>query len=186
MNDEQRRAAAHHRQELYKCHKNATYFIDSYCQIYDASAGAWLPFRLWPAQMDALEHIVAQRLCVILKARQLGLTWLSLGFVLWLMLFRPAATILLFSRRDEEAVDLLRNRLRGLYDRLPEWLKVRAFPVNNEHEWEFSNGSRALALPTSAGDSYSATLAVVDEADLVPDLDRLLRAVKPTIDAGGR
>src|SRR5262249_5174545 len=41
------------------------------------------------------------------------------------------------------------------------------------------------AFPTTAGDSYTATLAIVDEADLVPDLDRLLRAVKPTIDGGG-
>jgi len=43
-----------------------------------------------------------------------------------------------------------------------------------------------LAFPTTAGDSYTATLAVVDEADLCPDLDRLMRAVKPTIDGGGR
>src|SRR5262249_56574661 len=47
-------------------------------------------------------------------------------------------------------------------------------------------GSRALPFPTTAGESYTATLAIVDEADLVPDLDRLLRAVKPTIDAAGR
>src|SRR5262249_31323418 len=37
-----------------------------------------------------------------------------------------------------------------------------------------------------AGDSYTAALAIVDEADLVPDLDGLLRAVKPTVDANGR
>jgi hypothetical protein len=29
-------------------------------------------------------------------------------------------------------------------------------------------------------------LAIVEEADLCPDLDRLMRAVKPTIDGGGR
>jgi hypothetical protein len=102
------------------------------------------------------------------------------------MLFRPKATVLLFSRRDDEAVDLLRTRLRGMYDRVPPWLKVRSFPVDNDHELEFSNGSRVLAFPTTAGDSYTATLAIVDEADLVPDLDRLMRAVKPTIDGGGR
>jgi hypothetical protein len=73
-----------------------------------------------------------------------------------------------------------------MYDRLPDWLKVRGFGVDNDHEWELSNGSRVLAFPTTAGDSYTATLAIVDEADLVPDLDRLMRAVKPTIDAGGR
>src|SRR5207302_534809 len=46
--------------------------------------------------------------------------------------------------------------------------------------------SRALAFPTTAGDSYTATLVVVDEADLCPDLDKQMRAVKPAIDAGGR
>src|SRR5262249_9200337 len=109
-----------------------------------------------------------------------------LAFALWLLLFYPVATILLFSRRDSEAVDLLKTRLRGMYDHLPEWLKVRSFKVDNDHEWELSTGSRVLAFPTTAGDSYTATLAVVDEADLVPDLDALMRAVKPTVDAGGR
>ena len=128
----------------------------------------------------------ANRLVVALKARQLGLTWLVLAFALWLMLFYPIATVLLFSRRDEEATDLLAIRLRGMYDRLPAWLKVRGITADNDHEWMLTNGSRALAFPTTAGDSYTATLAVVDEADLCPDLDRLMRAVKPTIDAGGR
>jgi hypothetical protein len=73
-----------------------------------------------------------------------------------------------------------------MYDRLPLWLKVQSFPVDNDHEWQLSNGSRVLAFPTTAGDSYTASLAIVDEADLVPDLDRLMRAVKPTIDGGGR
>jgi hypothetical protein len=114
------------------------------------------------------------------------LTWLCLGLVLWLVLFHPACTALLFSRRDDEATDLLATRLRGMYDRLPGWLKVRSFGVDNGHEWALSNGSRVLAFPTTAGDSYTATIAVVDEADLVPDLDRLLGAVKPTVDNGGK
>src|SRR5262249_18743958 len=104
--------AQSYRKEIYKCRKSATYFIDSYCQIYDALACAWQPFRLWPAQHQALQTIAAQRLTVILKARQLGLTWLVLGLVLWRMLLHPAATVLLFSRRDEEATDLLKVRLR--------------------------------------------------------------------------
>src|SRR5262249_4894639 len=95
------------------------------------------------------------------------------------------ATVLLFSRRDEEAADLLAVRLRGLYDHLPAFLQVCGFTTDNDHEWALANGSRALAFPTTAGDSYTATLAVVDEADLCPDLDQLMRAVKPPIDGGG-
>jgi hypothetical protein len=109
-----------------------------------------------------------------------------LAFSLWLLLFYPIATVLLFSRRDDEAVDLLTVRLRGMYERLPAWLQASRVLTANDHEWALASGSRALAFPTTAGDSYTATLAVVDEADLCPDLDRLMRAVKPTIDGGGR
>src|SRR4029077_13121096 len=101
---------------------------------------------------------------------------------LWLMLFHPIATVLLFSRRDEEAADLLGVRLRGLCGHLPAFLQVRGFTTDNDHEWALASGSRALAFPTTAGDSYTATLAVVDEADLVSDLDRLLGALQPNID----
>ena len=85
-----------------------------------------------------------------------------LGLALWLMLFYSAATVLFLSRRDEE--DLLQVRLRGLYDRLADWLKVQSFVTDNDH---VSNGSRAPAGPR---DSQTATLIIVDEADLVPDL----------------
>src|ERR1700722_12228946 len=117
------------------------------------------------------------RLVVVLKARQLGLTWLVLAFALWLMLFHPIATVLLFSRRDDEAADLLAVRLHGMYDRLPAWLQAEGITADNAHEWALSSGSRALAFPTTAGDGYTATLAVVEGADLCPDLDRLMRAV---------
>jgi hypothetical protein len=182
--EEQRR----YLKEVLKCRKSFAYFCDSYCQILSdgGRGGDWVPFRLWPPQRRVAGLLQANRLVVVLKARQLGLTWLVLAFALWLMLFHPIATVLLFSRRDDEATDLLAVRLRGLYDRLPSFLKARGFTADNDHEWGLASGSRALAFPTTAGDSYTASLAVVDEADLCPDLDRLMRAVKPTIDGGGR
>ena len=172
--------------EILKCRKSPAYFLDTYVKIFDAPTRDWVPFRLWNAQVDTLQEIDANRLICILKARQLGLTWLVLGYALSQALFRPAATILLFSRRDDEAVDMLKTRLRGMYNHLPDWLKVNYFLVDNDHEWHLSNGSRFLALPTTGGDSYTASLAIVDEADLVPDLEHLMGAVKPTIDGGGR
>lgn len=173
--------------EVAKCVRSPLYFIDTYCQIYDALEGDWVAFRLWPEQKRTLRMIFTNLLVVVLKARQLGLTWLVLAFALWLMLFRPAATVLLFSKRDDEAVHLLDDRLKGMYKRLPEFLRHGLAVVEDSaHEWQLSNGSVARAFPTTAGDTYTATLAIVDEADLVPDLNRLMRAVKPTIDNGGR
>jgi hypothetical protein len=85
--------------EIRKSRKSVIYFLDTYVQIYDATAGGWVPFRLWPAQIDTLRDIADNRLTIVLKARQLGLSWLVLSYALWLMLFHPAATVLLFSRR---------------------------------------------------------------------------------------
>lgn len=171
--------------EWLACSESVIYFLQHYGFIYDATEGSWIRFHLWRAQAQTLRVIFTNLLVVILKARQLGLTWLCLGFALWLMLFRPAATVLLFSRRDDEAVYLV-ERLKGMYIRLPEWMQARAIMADNDHEFRLSNGSVALGFPTTAGDSYTATFAFVDEADLVPDLNRLMRAVKPTIDGGGR
>ncbi len=173
--------------EWLACAENPGYFMHNYCHIYDATARTWVPFRLWRAQRETLRDIVMHHLVVILKARQLGLSWLVIGFALWLMLFYPAATISVFSRRQEEAVYLLGNeRLRGMYERLPDWLKARSVTADKDTRWQLSNGSIARAFPTNAGDSYTVTLAIVDEADLAPDLNALMSAAKPTIDGGGR
>lgn len=173
--------------EWLTCAESALYFIDRYCWIYDATDAKWIPFRLWKEQAKTLREFIDNRLIVILKARQLGITWLVLGFALWLMIFHPAVTILLFSRRDDEAIYLLSiERLRGMYDRLPIWMQAKGVTSSNDHEWQLSNGSISRAFPTSAGDSYTASLVVVDEADLAPDLARVMNAVKPTIDGGGK
>ncbi len=133
-----------------------------------------------------LTTMQTKRFIVILKARQLGLSWLTLAYVLWEMLYRPAATVLLFSKRDDEAIELLDARLKGMYSRLPPWMRARRVDSDSDHDWLLSNGSNAKAFPTTGGRSYTGSIAVVDEADYVPDLNALLNAVKPTIDAGGK
>jgi hypothetical protein len=106
--------ARHYLTEVLRCRKSFVYFCDNYCQILADSGqgGTWVPFRLWPEQRRVAGLLQANRLVVVLKARQLGLTWLVVAFALWLMLFHPIATVLLFSHRDDEAVDLLATRLR--------------------------------------------------------------------------
>ena len=173
------------RREWAKCERSLAYWIDTYGQLYDATARGWGAMHLWSAQLEAADTLQQNRLVIMLKARQLGMSWLAVGYALWLMLFRSAATVLLFSKRDDEAVHLLNYRLRGMYQRLPPWMRARGVIVENHHEFRLSNGSLALAFPTTGGRSYTATLAVVDEADHCDDLEGLLDAVKPTVDAGG-
>jgi len=167
------------------CSESPIYFIAAYCSVFNATEEDWIPFDLWPAQAWVLRRLADGRLVVALKARQLGMTWLVLAWCLWQMLFKPAATVGIFSRTETDAIDLLTTRLKGMYDRLPAFLRCRAVTVDNASRWELSNGSGAMAFATTGGRSYTFSVVVVDEADFQPDLPALMAAVKPTIDAGG-
>lgn len=171
--------------EWARCEATPVYFVAAYCSVFNATEEDWIPFDLWPAQGWALRRLGERRLSVVLKARQLGMTWLVLAWCLWQMLFKPAATIGIFSRTETDAIDLLTNRLKGMYERLPAFLRCRAVVTDNAARWELSNGSGAMAFATTGGRSYTFSVVVVDEADFQPDLPALMAAVKPTIDAGG-
>jgi len=176
--------------EAAKCVQSAFYFIYNYVKIDDPHPDVleWIPFRLWSPQKTVLEDVQDHRLVVVLKARQVGLTWLVLAFILWLMLFRPGTKALMFSHRDPEAIHLLDDRLKGMFNRLPRWLRHGIEAISggdSKHVWQLNNGSECRAYTPKAGDTYTATIVFVDEADLVPNLNELMRSAKPTIDAGG-
>lgn len=119
----------------------------------------------------------------VLKARQLGFTWVVLGWALYLMELRRA-TVLLFSQRDEEAKDLM-DRLTGMHRRLPAWLRQDEISAS-AHSLRLGNGAEAMAFPTTGGRSYTAQLVIVDEADHIPDLGKLMTAAQPAVADGGQ
>ena len=70
--------------ETRNINSNCEYFIDNYGHVQDPdSEGGISRFQLWPEQKRALREIQAHRLNIVLKARQLGLTWLCLWYALW-------------------------------------------------------------------------------------------------------
>lgn len=210
LNEHEQRTRETEEREKEKCKKSVAYFLQNYCFIYDTTeadeaapdedadaaeetvdnsvitGGRWVKFDLWQAQLNVLNIFQRERRVVVLKARQLGLTWLALGYALHKLCFRPNSTILVYSLRDTEAKAMLgEKKLFGMLKRLPEFLKP-TFRKKNEHSWEFENDSTIHALPATAGDSYTATDAIIDEADLIPKLNDTLQRVQPTIDAGGK
>ncbi len=177
--------------EARRCTGDFFYFVSRYCQILAVGedGSGWVPFRLWPAQREVGAQLLVEKRLVMLKARQLGFTWLVLAYALWRLLFHPVATVLLFSERDDEARELLGGRLKGMYRHLPGWMwevDTQEGLTDSDHEWELPGGSRALAFSTKGGRSYTATLAIIDEADMVDDLGKMLDAVVPTVEMGGQ
>ena len=146
-------------------------------------------FRLWPAQVALLWTLLTNRLVLILKARQLGISWICCWYALWLCLFHPGKVVLLFSRGQDEANEMLR-RVRVLYERLPEWMRQAAPALlkQNMEEMAWANESRIQSLPASPGSgrSFTASLAIMDEAAFMQWASELYTAMKPTIDGGGQ
>lgn len=175
-------------EEAAKCFESVAYFIKNYCYIEDKDKGETFLFDLWPDQESALQVFATQRKVVALKARQIGMTWLVLCYALWKMIMQPNITVLLFSLRDHEAIEL-KSRIAGIYRRLPRWLQGRNPPSKNDaHDFWLANGSQAKAFPTGKGDSYTAALAIMDEADL-PDNNlqiKMMNSIGPTVAAGGQ
>ena len=148
-----------------------------------------MPFKLWPAQAELLWALLLNRLVLILKSRQLGVSWICCWYVLWLCFWQAGKLALLLSRGQDEANEMLR-RVRVLYERLPEWIRQAGPSVVklNTEEIAWSNGSRVQSLPASPGSgrSYTASVAIMDEAAFMAYASEVYTAMKPTIDAGGQ
>lgn len=82
---------------------------------------------LWPDQITVLNAALEHRKLIVLKARQLGITWTMMLLALWETIAYPTGTTLVVSLNEEEAKVAL-DRAKFMYDSTPEWFKV-VFPV---------------------------------------------------------
>jgi hypothetical protein len=173
--------------EIRRCAANPLYFVFHYCRIKNEKTRRFERFGLWQAQTESLKTLWTERFVVMLKARQLGATTLVVCFAVWLALFQPNSTILIFSKTQREAKDMLR-RVKMTIRWLPIWLQPSGFVVDATQELELPNGSRFITFASRGpgGDSYTASLVIIDEADLIPNLNELLEGAEPTIAADGR
>ncbi len=137
----------------------------------------------WPWQTELLRLWAANRLVVVLKARQLGVSWLAAIFALWTAVRRPGQEVLLISRNQADAEKLL-DKVAYLYAHLPAW-KPRA--VVNMRSIRFADqGSGIEALPATenVGRSRTAALVVLDEHAHQPFARKILLAVMAVAEKG--
>ena len=94
------------KEEYIKCAKNPVYFFKKYCYIQHLSRGKIL-FNLYDFQEDLMGDFRENRFNVILKSRQLGISTLSAGYSLWLMLFHEDKNVLVIATKQEVAKNLV-------------------------------------------------------------------------------
>lgn len=121
----------------------------------------WQP---WPYLLDLIDIIQEYDLIYILKASQLGISWLMAIINLWLGLFGETAKCLLLSQGQREAKELL-AKVFFVFRNLPDFLKVSIDNKNREAFILKDGDVEIMALPSvaEAGHGFQGTLVTRDE-----------------------
>lgn len=152
-----------------------------------AEGGLPVPFDLWEFQRDVLREIEMHDRVIFLKARQLGLSWLTLAYMLWLTTQNHGQTALILNRGLRESIELL-DRVRFMHRRLPPELRPRLTKDVIDH-LEFGDiGCRIYSLPATeyAGSGITAQLVMLDEWAKIRGIRKILVSLLPTLSAGGK
>ena len=173
-------------QEIIKCGKQPSYFINRYCRIQHPVKGL-VQFDTYDFQDDCVENFLEHRFNIILKSRQLGISTITAAYAAWLALFHKDKQILVIATKRTTAVNFIK-KVKVIITKMPKWLMLSNIVANNTQGVEFANGSSVKAIPTSddAGRSEALSLLIIDEAAFIKNFDDLWAGLYPTLSTGGR
>lgn len=148
-----------------------------------APLGETVLFEPWPHLMDLAGEWEGGESQVVLKARQVGISWLVAAYMVWKARYNPGATVLALSQGQSESYELL-GKCRHIAGHL-SGVRLR---VDSAGELGFAGGGRILALPATqrAGRGYTASLVVADEAAFHPFARSNYAAYQPALAGGGQ
>ena len=165
------------------------FFIDRFVWLEPAAGGPPERFRVWHFQRDVLHDIEEHSNLVVLKARQLGLSWLALAYGLWLTTQREGMTMLILNRNLGSAIDLL-ERIRFMHKHLPRELQQRIIQDTNDQKMPqlvFGNGSKVVSLPSGedTGSGLTAQYILADEVAKWKWAEETFTAILPIVSGAG-
>jgi hypothetical protein len=175
------------KQEYIKCAKDPVYFMKKYCMIQHPTRGR-IQFNLYPFQEGTLKLLQKHDRSIILKSRQLGISTLSAGISLWMMIFQKDKSILVVATKQDTAKNLV-TKVKYMYDGLPSWLQI-GFVENNKLALRLKNGSqiKAVSAASDAGRSEAISLLIVDEAAFIEEnrIEDIWGSSQQTLSTGGK
>ena len=172
------------RSEYLKCAKDPVHFMKKYCYIQHPQRGR-IQFNLYPFQEKVLKLFRDNPYSIVLKSRQLGLSTLSAGYSLWLMIFHKDKNILCIATKQETAKNMV-TKVKFMFENLPSWLKVDA-SENNKLNLRLFNGSqiKATSASSDAGRSEAVSLLLIDEAAYIDNIGEIWASAQQTLATGG-
>lgn len=171
------------------CRNNPAYFIRTYLQIEDKDAdGLMIPFELWPAQEYSLYSIIDHKYNIILKARQIGFTWLVLAYIMHDLIFNIGHSAMAISKTEDDGLELVRrfgvlatDACKAMLARLD----IKIICVNKSEVRIVRGGiaSRFMCFPASsdAARSFTGNILFFDEFAFAKNAAPLWTGAQATI-----
>ncbi len=158
---------------------NLVYFVERYGHIEDRNSPEIIvPFSLWKEQRQALLDMQNHKWTIILKARQLGISWLVLHYAVWVMLCHPGKSVIGLSKSETEAKELVR-RMKLILRQMPGfllekdevrqkawggiWFETTALSVTIHFPGKNDSTFQCFASGENAARSFTADLIIFDE-----------------------
>jgi hypothetical protein len=148
-----------------------------------------LPIKPFPAHQEYVFHTVdwlfRYGLIFIHKSRQMYVSTLTLAYIMWHCMFVDARRWLISKVTEDEAKELLRDKIRFPYLHLPEWFK-ELYPATDKPEDRMVFGatrSRILAVAENAAvrelRGGTASGLLVDEMAFQREAPQMWTAAQP-------
>lgn len=165
--------------------------------------GIAIPFRLWPGQLKTLIVFLTYRLIILLKARQLGLSWLALAYAVWRILHASGYQVVALSKKEDDAKELVR-RVKFILKHLPGFLiqergrtaddwqgpvwEGTSLSVTIHHPGKEPSVFNSMSSGPDSGRSFTANLVILDEWAFQQWAEEIWSAAYPTINrpSGGQ
>jgi hypothetical protein len=167
------------------------YFLNTYVFIEDKGNNRAIKLKLWPEQEKIIPALCGLALLILLKTRQIGLTWLSAALVLWLAITKPLHLTVIISASEDHAIEFL-NRVYFILDRLPGWM-VPPIKSRTKQVLEFQHNKSLIStiksMPTieMGAESKTPNLLIIDEAHTIRNVSTIYNSSYPGIEqAKGR
>jgi len=172
-------------EEFKKCKEDPIYFLSNYIKVVHPMRGL-VPFNLYPFQRLIVNSLQDHRFNILRKFRQAGCTTIASAYSLWMALFKKHQTIVILSKGDVEATEVL-DRIKVMYDELPSFLKP-GVEESNKHTFKLKSTSVIKSRPSGkqSGRSLAGSMLIIDEAAFIDFVDTIWAAVYPIISTGGR
>lgn len=187
--------------ETKRAQEHPAYLLD-HVRMIDEKTGEVFEFHLldpdsgWYWQREVLDSWLINKKSIILKARQLGATWLAAGYGLWITLAKPGTLVLVYRQTEDDAVQVVR-RMWDMFQSLPEHLRfgVRILTPqpgkrpSTEITFQHPDGRisriKGEIAREEAGHGETAALVIVDEASRIQRFRGIWTALIPTVGQQG-